>query len=66
MVALDIRDNGLGFDSSARQSGVGLVGMRERCTAVGGVFGIVSRPGSGTTISVSVPLASWLDREEAA
>jgi PAS domain S-box-containing protein len=57
MVVLSIHDNGVGFDSSGRKAGVGLVGMRERCTALGGKFAIRSQEGEGTTISVSVPLA---------
>ena len=56
-VELSIHDNGIGFDSSVRRGGVGLVGMRERCIAIGGEFGIVSQLGQGTTIVVSVPLA---------
>ena len=56
-VELRIHDNGIGFDSSVRRGGVGLVGMRERCIAIGGEFGIVSQLGQGTTIVVSVPLA---------
>ncbi|RFO98931.1 hypothetical protein DIC66_03405 [Rhodoferax lacus] len=64
MVVLKIQDNGVGFDSASRQGGVGLVGMRERCTAVGGVFDIVSQAGEGTTISMSVPLAALRETEE--
>jgi PAS domain S-box-containing protein len=64
-LVLTIQDDGVGFDSAVRRSGVGLVGMRERCGAIGGEFGIQSKPGAGTTISVSIPLAS-LQAEEAA
>jgi PAS domain S-box-containing protein len=65
-IVLSIHDNGIGFDSRVRQGGVGLVGMRERCTAIGGAFGIQSRTGGeGTTISVYVPLA-FLQQKEAA
>ena len=65
-VELSIHDNGIGFDSSVRRGGVGLVGMRERCIAIGGEFGIVSQAGQGTTIVVSVPLASLQAKETAA
>jgi PAS domain S-box-containing protein len=64
MVVLKIQDNGVGFDSASRQGGVGLVGMRERCTAVGGVFGMVSQSGEGTTVTMSVPLAALRETEE--
>ena len=56
-LVLTIHDNGIGFDGLVRKGGVGLVGMRERCSAIGGTFGIESSPGTGTTISVSVAIA---------
>ncbi|NVO06496.1 MAG: PAS domain S-box protein [Rhodoferax sp.] len=56
-IELSVHDDGIGFDSSLRSSGVGLVGMRERCTSIGGEFGIVSQADRGTTIVVTVPLA---------
>jgi signal transduction histidine kinase len=65
MLVLSIRDNGVGFDSAQRRSGVGLVGMRERCAAIGGVFDIVSELGEGTTVSVSVAMASLQANREA-
>jgi signal transduction histidine kinase len=54
-----IADNGVGFDP--RESGrrdfprFGLATMRERAEASGGTFSIVSRPGAGTTIEVTLP-----------
>jgi len=50
-----IRDNGRGFDSgqhlSAKQGvHLGLLGMRERATSLGGSFNIHSSPGQGTTL----------------
>lgn len=55
-------DDGCGFDVekamrlSSDNNRLGLYGMRERVILLGGVFTIESRPGAGTTISVSVPL----------
>jgi PAS domain S-box-containing protein len=63
-VVLSVRDDGRGFDHSARQGGIGLVSMRERCTALGLDFGIVSHAGEGTTILVTIPAAA-LKIEEA-
>ncbi|TAM59518.1 MAG: PAS domain-containing sensor histidine kinase [Rhodanobacter sp.] len=54
---LSIRDSGKGFVHDRHGSGIGLVGMRERATALGGKFTIVSEPGQGTTIQVRVPFA---------
>jgi PAS domain S-box-containing protein len=65
-LTLSIRDDGVGFDGSLGMTGVGLVGMRERCTAIGGVFDIASTEGSGTAVSVSVALATWQALEEVA
>jgi PAS domain S-box-containing protein len=64
MLVLSIQDNGIGFDGSVRKGGVGLVGMRERCTSIGGQFSIQSHADLGTTIVVSVPLV-FLQAKEA-
>jgi signal transduction histidine kinase len=61
-VYLEVRDWGRGFEQSAlaQVSGwgeqVGIYGMRERITWLGGVFTIRSRPGAGTRIVAEVPL----------
>ncbi len=56
-VAAVIEDDGQGFDpASTREEGIGLVGMRERMTLLGGRLEIESRPGSGTTILAEVTL----------
>ena len=55
---LSVRDNGRGFepDSSVRTSGLGFTSMSERARLAEGDFSLLSQPGSGTTIRVSVPL----------
>jgi signal transduction histidine kinase len=56
-VAAVIEDDGDGFDPrTAREEGVGLLGMRERLSFVDGRLEIETRPGSGTTIVAEVPL----------
>lgn len=56
MVTALIEDDGKGFaPESARADGLGLVGMRERASLVGGRLTIESSEGSGTTIAVEVP-----------
>lgn len=52
---LSVRDSGNGFVHDHDGSGIGLVSMRERATAVGGKFTIISAPGQGTTIEVRIP-----------
>ncbi len=56
-----IQDNGRGFDPEApapanRASGVGLLGMRERVTLLGGTWQLDSAPGAGTQIQIRIPL----------
>ncbi len=56
-----VRDDGVGFDFEAVLNGgsslpLGLLGMRERATLVGGSLDIWSRPREGTRVSVRLPL----------
>jgi signal transduction histidine kinase len=57
-VTMQIRDNGIGFDpaATAGHGGLGLNGMAERATQVGGDLTVESTPGSGTTVRVEVAL----------
>jgi ligand-binding sensor domain-containing protein/two-component sensor histidine kinase len=58
---LRVRDDGQGFDPPGTFSFLGghfgILGMRERAARLGGKFVLASRPGSGTQVEVSVPLA---------
>ncbi|HKW87295.1 MAG TPA: ATP-binding protein [Candidatus Acidoferrales bacterium] len=55
-----IRDNGIGFDPSPAgangKHGMGLRGMRERLTVLGGTLEIQSKLEHGTELQVSVPM----------
>jgi len=61
---LEITDNGTGFEvpynwiDFVRQGHYGLAGSAERANALGGVFKVQSKPGSSTTIQVTIP---WKD-----
>ena len=55
-VAAVIEDDGRGFADSGSE-GLGLVGMRERIALVGGRLEVESSPGSGTTLSIQVPVS---------
>ena len=49
----------MGFDPEASRvgdRGIGLLGIRERLTPLGGVLSIASAPGSGTELRVTIPL----------
>jgi len=53
-------DDGRGFDveeiMSSRERGLGLFGMQERVSLVGGTLRITSHPGSSTRVEIQVPL----------
>ena len=51
-----IRDDGAGMDPEVRARGLGLIGMRERAGALGGILVIETMPGKGMTIVVTLPL----------
>jgi len=53
---LSIRDDGAGMDLKTHSRGLGLIGIRERASALDGVLGIQSTPGQGVTIIVTLPL----------
>jgi signal transduction histidine kinase len=54
-VSVTVRDNGRGF-TPHRARGLGLIGMQERVTSLGGRLRIESEPGKGTIIEASLPL----------
>ena len=57
-IELKIEDNGVGFDvqSVGESGGMGLTNMRKRVEELGGYLTLISAPGEGTTISVTVGL----------
>jgi PAS domain S-box-containing protein len=58
---LEINDNGKGFDTSTVRRGLGLTNMKNRAELLGGSFTLISAPGKGTTVKVSIsPDASAL------
>ena len=61
-----IQDDGVGFDPRAVQArrgdrGLGLIGIRERASALGGTLIIQSAPGQGTVIRIAIPLERLSD-----
>jgi len=55
-IRLSVLDDGKGFDST-HVRGLGLLGMEERVTHLGGSFQLQSAPGRGTRLLISIPLA---------
>lgn len=66
-VRLCLEDDGLGFDegelarSDPRGRGMGLFGMKERASLLGGEVKIQSNPGCGARVLVRIPLAGGAD-----
>ena len=62
-IFLSITDNGAGFEPGllADQSGLGIVGVRERVRLVDGIVSITSQPCHGTQIECRVPLTKRMD-----
>ncbi|ANP72289.1 sensor histidine kinase [Cryobacterium arcticum] len=56
-VQVTVRDDGRGFHrTDVRPGALGLIGSRERCDAIGAELSISSAPGSGTTVTLDIPL----------
>ena len=56
-INLSIHDNGAGFDTRMKKQGsFGIIDMKERVSLLKGQFKIESKPGSGTTIFVNIPV----------
>lgn len=57
-LTMTVADNGIGLRAGGRNKvgSFGLVGIEERMAILGGAFSLISSPGAGTTVRVSVPL----------
>ena len=59
-----VDDNGTGFDQKIKNNSFGLLGIRERVLAVGGVVKINSALGRGTQVEVSIPAHYFSQSDE--
>jgi signal transduction histidine kinase len=63
-VLVTVTDDGIGFAAAtvgrSDRGGLGLVGMARQASWLGGSARIVSRPGAGTKVRISIPLARHL------
>jgi signal transduction histidine kinase len=54
-LAVEVSDDGRGFDVTATTRGAGLTNMEDRLDALGGTLQIQSSPSHGTTLRATVP-----------
>lgn len=61
-VVVVVKDDGVGFVSDLRRSGLGLLGIEERVQELEGQVTIKSSRGGGTTLRVQIPVESGAAR----
>jgi signal transduction histidine kinase len=73
LIQCAIQDDGVGFNPTAawrrkkhKGQGLGLAGMRERIEGIGGFFQILSAPGEGTKLFISMPREKYRGAQSAA
>ncbi len=54
-ISLTVSDNGRGMDETAKTDGMGLIGLQERLSLMGGTLKIRSQVGQGVTLTALVP-----------
>jgi signal transduction histidine kinase len=54
---VSVADDGVGLEAARRRMGLGLRGIEERVAELGGRAAIAGRPGQGTRLDVTLPLA---------
>ncbi len=57
LITMSIEDNGIGFDTKKKRSGVGLTNIRNRTESFNGSVRIISAKGEGCLLMVEIPLA---------
>ena len=55
-MALEIRDDGAGFDQGSTPAGMGLMGIRERVDSMGGEFHLATSENKGVNLTIILPL----------
>jgi signal transduction histidine kinase len=62
-LVIRITDDGQGFDPDEATEGVGLQNIRDRLEDLGGTFGLASKPGFGTVLTLGLPWPTRADRD---
>lgn len=58
VLTMVITDNGVGFDTRKRGRGIGLMNITSRAEVHHGVVEVISSPGNGCTIKITIPVKS--------
>jgi len=59
--AFSVKDNGVGFNATQKNSGNGLQNLKRRAAEIGGRIEIESRAGGGTTVTLTAPITQTRD-----
>jgi signal transduction histidine kinase len=59
-IVLSISDNGVGFDTSQKQKGIGIANIKGRAAFYNGTADFVSQPGRGCILSAIFPVTNAL------
>jgi two-component system sensor histidine kinase UhpB len=62
-IALTIKDNGVGFDTTKQRHGLGLTNIKNRAAILNGFMDVQSSPGHGTTLTVHIPVGEHKEEE---
>lgn len=54
--AVEVTDDGVGFDAARVTAGTGLRGLEFRATTLGGTVSVQTVPGRGTTVTITAPV----------
>jgi two-component system sensor histidine kinase UhpB len=55
LYSMSIMDDGIGFDTDKNTNGIGLKNMESRCSMFGGTMDLITTPGNGCILKVSIP-----------
>lgn len=55
-IVLSVDDDGVGFQPSTTNGGMGIANMRSRVERLGGVMSVDSTPGEGTSVEIRLPV----------
>ncbi|HLT24647.1 MAG TPA: response regulator [Ignavibacteria bacterium] len=61
LLCLEISDNGKGLFNSEKLNSFGIIGMKERAIAFGGILTVQNNQGQGVTVKLKLPLIQYFE-----